>query len=103
MPLTEEQLPLIYNGGDSDAILALEQRYCLLTQLNPEYVDGIYDECLDACIKITKALQKSETQELDASFLSFIDNSVENSLGILIQTEDTQLDFVMDLIKNSNK
>lgn len=102
-PLTVEQLPLIYNGGDRDAILALEQRYSLLSQLNPEYVDGVYDECLDACIKITKIIQKSEVSELDASFLSFIDKSVENSIGAISYPEDTQLDFVMDLIKNSNK
>lgn len=103
MPLTEEQLDLIYNGGDCDAILALEQRYSLLSLLNKEYVDGVYDECLDACIKITKIIQKSETKELDKAFLSFIDSSVENSLDVLIQTEDTQLDFVMNMIKNANE
>ena len=100
LPLTVEQLPLIVNGGDHDAILALEQRFALLTQLNKEDVDGIYDENLDACIKITKAIRDFGSDELNEPFLNFIDNSVQSSLGAIIQIEDNQLDFVMDMIIN---
>ncbi|MBQ9940869.1 MAG: PDZ domain-containing protein [Clostridia bacterium] len=99
LPLTAEQLPLICPDGDREAILALEQRYMLLTHLPEENVDGIYDQNLDSCIKITQVMRGSDETELTEGFLQYIDKHLEDMTGSIRASEDTQLDFVMNLIK----
>lgn len=98
-PLTAEQLETIRDGGDSDAILALEQRFNLLNHLPDKYVDGVYDENLDACIKILQINQGVEFGTLQPELLTYLDKTIEGYLGSASQPEDNQLDFVMDMIK----
>lgn len=97
--LTADKLEFITDGGDSDSILALEQRFNLLNHLPDEYVDGVYDENLDACIKILQRYQNVEYGTLQPELLTYIDKTLEGYIGTSSTPEDNQLDFVMDLIK----
>lgn len=97
--LTADKLEFITDGGDSDAILALEQRFNLLNHLPDKYVDGVYDENLDACIKILQNYQNVEYGTLQPELLTYIDKTLEGYIGSSSTPEDNQLDFVMDLIK----
>ncbi|MBE6688590.1 MAG: PDZ domain-containing protein [Ruminococcaceae bacterium] len=98
LPLTVQQLPLICDGGDHDAILALEQRFAVMNHLPDEYVDGVYDENLDACIKIFQNLVGEENSQVSEKILTYLDKSIESYPGSISYPNDDQLDFVIDLI-----
>lgn len=98
LPISNEQIPLIKEGGDSQAIMALEQRFQLISHLPEEYVDGIYDENLDSCIKILQTIRGEKELVVNEALITHLDKTIEGYDGKYSQPNDDQLDFVMDLI-----
>lgn len=103
LPLSSQQLSLIHEDGDADAIKALEQRFAAINFLPEKYVDGVYDQNLDACIKIIQIVKGHEYGIILDDILVYLDKKIESYKGQLIQDGDTQLDFVIDLIKKKDK
>ena len=97
LPLTPEQIPLIKEGGDAQAIMALEQRFEMIYHLPNQYVDGVYDENLDACIKLIQTVRGKELV-VDEELITHLDETIKSYDGSYSRPNDDQLDFVMDLI-----